>query len=209
MEFLRAGEAGVQVEQAAGLGDGERDQVTPGFAGYEGRRGVCPARGETLSTGIRPPFERGRPAGAGLRGQEGVREHRQGDVPVPGAVAAYLVVVQAGLVPGLGEAVLDRPPGSGDRDQLGEGEVPGGPAAEVRHLELALLARGQGPADQQVMAGAGGADQRPVVQPGPLGPVRAADSRCHPDAGTRAASSSARNRPAGTVTVSLHATAIT
>jgi hypothetical protein len=34
------GDAGVQVEQAAGLGSGERDQVTPGFVGYEGWRGV-------------------------------------------------------------------------------------------------------------------------------------------------------------------------
>ena len=49
MERLRAGNTGVQVEQAAGLGDGERDQVTPGLAGYEGRRGVCPGRGETVA----------------------------------------------------------------------------------------------------------------------------------------------------------------
>jgi hypothetical protein len=39
-----------------------------------------------------------------------VGEHGQGDVPVPGPVAADLVVVQAGLVLGLGEAVLIRPP---------------------------------------------------------------------------------------------------
>jgi hypothetical protein len=34
----------------------------------------------------------------------------KGDVPVPGAVLADLVVVQAGLVLGLAEAVLNRPP---------------------------------------------------------------------------------------------------
>ena len=45
-----------------------------------------------------------------LLGQERVREHREGDVPVPGLVEPDLVVVQAGLVLGLGEAVLNRPP---------------------------------------------------------------------------------------------------
>jgi hypothetical protein len=35
VERLRAGDAGVQVEQAAGLGGGERDQVAPGFVCYE------------------------------------------------------------------------------------------------------------------------------------------------------------------------------
>lgn len=37
-----------------------------------------------------------RGGGAGGDGEERVREHRQGDVPVPGAVTADLVVVQAG-----------------------------------------------------------------------------------------------------------------
>src|SRR3974390_2018403 len=36
VECPGAGVGGVQAEQAAGLGDGERDQVTPGFAGDEG-----------------------------------------------------------------------------------------------------------------------------------------------------------------------------
>ena len=43
-------------------------------------------------------------------GEERVGEHGQGDVPVPGPVAADLVVVQAGLVLRLAEAVLSRPP---------------------------------------------------------------------------------------------------
>jgi len=54
-------------------------------------------------------------------GEEGVREHGQGDVPVPGAVAADLVVVQAGLVLRFGEAVLDSPSRARDRRQLGQG----------------------------------------------------------------------------------------
>ncbi len=60
VERVRPGEARVQVEQAAGLGGGERDQVTSGFIGYEWWRGVCSGRGEMLSTGVRPPFSRGR-----------------------------------------------------------------------------------------------------------------------------------------------------
>ena len=42
--------------------------------------------------------------------KEGKREHGQCGVPVPGVVAADLVVVQAGLVLGGLEAFLDRPP---------------------------------------------------------------------------------------------------
>jgi hypothetical protein len=49
------------------------------------------------------------PHGAGGDGEEGVREHRQGDVPVPGAVLADLVAVQAGLVLRLRETVLNQP----------------------------------------------------------------------------------------------------
>jgi hypothetical protein len=46
-------------------------------------------------------------------------------VPVPGVIAADLVVVQAGLVLGGLEAFLDCPPGAGHPDQFGEG-VPAG-----------------------------------------------------------------------------------
>jgi hypothetical protein len=35
VERFRPGDAGVQVEQAADLGGGERDQVAPGFVSYE------------------------------------------------------------------------------------------------------------------------------------------------------------------------------
>ena len=50
--------------------------------------------------------------------EEGEREHRQRRVPVPGVVAADLVVVQAGLVLGGLEAFLDRPPRAGYPHQL-------------------------------------------------------------------------------------------
>jgi hypothetical protein len=39
-----------------------------------------------------------------------VRQHDQGDVPVPGVVAADLVLVEAGLVLRALEALLNRPP---------------------------------------------------------------------------------------------------
>ena len=44
------------------------------------------------------------PGGVRGDGEERVREHGQGNVPVPGAVAADLVVVKADLVLGLSEA---------------------------------------------------------------------------------------------------------
>ena len=59
VECPRAGDAGVQVEQAAGLGGGERDQVTPGLVGYEWRRGVCSRRGERAARSCQAPFSAG------------------------------------------------------------------------------------------------------------------------------------------------------
>src|ERR671910_137260 len=43
------------------------------------------------------------------RRQEGERQHRQGDVPVPAVPAAHLVAVQPDLLLGRLEALLDRP----------------------------------------------------------------------------------------------------
>jgi hypothetical protein len=80
--------------------------------------------------------------GAGGDGKERVREHGQGDVPVPGAVAADLVVVQPGLVLGLGEAVLNSPPGSRYRRELGERDRAGRPAAVKGQLKLAPFSPG-------------------------------------------------------------------
>jgi hypothetical protein len=53
-------------------------------------------------------------------GEERGREHRQGDVAVPGVVFADLVVVQAGLVLGGLEGFLDAPPASGNADEFGQ-----------------------------------------------------------------------------------------
>jgi hypothetical protein len=91
---------------------------------------------------------------AGGDGEERVGKHRQGDVPVPGAPFADLVMVEAGLVLGLGEAVLDRPPGARHGDQFGQCGAGRGVAGEERQLALAFLVHGQGTAGQQVMRGA-------------------------------------------------------
>jgi hypothetical protein len=111
-----------------------------------------------------------RAAGAGGDGEERVRQHRERDVPVPGAVLADLVVVQPGLVLGLGEAVLYRPPGARYGDEFGQSPAARRVAQEIGQLELAFLARAQGPADQQAVIRQRGARQRPVIQPRALGP---------------------------------------
>ena len=69
------------------------------------------------------------------------------------------------------------------------------PAAEEGQLELAFLARDKGTADEQVVPRVRGADERPVVEPGSLGPVGAAQP-LPPPFGTRPAASSARIPPA-------------
>jgi len=80
---------------------------------------ICPQGSGPLFSGLAAVVPAGRgqlrrqragPRGAGGDGKEGVGEHGQGDVPVPGAVLADLVVVQPGLVLRLAEAVLNRPP---------------------------------------------------------------------------------------------------
>ena len=53
-------------------------------------------------------------------GEERSREHGQCDVPVPGVVAANLVVVQAGLVLGELKCFLDTPTTPGDPDELSQ-----------------------------------------------------------------------------------------
>ena len=77
-------------------------------------------------------------------GQIGVREAGQGDVPVPGVVAADLVVVQADLALGGVEGILDRPAGPGDRDQVGQRAL-GRTKAQV----MGQFAVGEAAADQQ------------------------------------------------------------
>lgn len=56
--------------------------------------------------------------GRGGDGQEGVSHHRECDVPVPGDVAADLVLVQANLTLDGLEAFLDGPPAASYPDQL-------------------------------------------------------------------------------------------
>lgn len=56
--------------------------------------------------------------GGGGDGQEGVGEHREGDVSVPGVVPADLVLVQADLALGGLEGLLDGPAGPGDADEF-------------------------------------------------------------------------------------------
>jgi hypothetical protein len=123
---------------------------------------ICPQASGPLFTRLagsvpagRDRFRRARggPGGAGGDGQEGVGEHRQGDVAVPGAVLADLVVVQAGLILGLGETVLDSPSGPGDGSELGQGSRPRRIAAEKGQLKLAFLVRVQGPATSSQCCG--------------------------------------------------------
>ena len=85
--------------------------MSPGGPYVLGGLNGCPqARG--------PPFAgpsagrwqgRGAVGGRGGDSEEGVGQHREGDVAVPGAVAADLVVIEPGLVLGFCEAVLDAP----------------------------------------------------------------------------------------------------
>lgn len=58
------------------------------------------------------------------RCQEGVREHRQGDVAVPADVAADFVLVQAALVHRGLEALLDGPPCVSHPNQFGHPPTP-------------------------------------------------------------------------------------
>ena len=118
---LRAGR-----EEPADLAGGEPDQVVTVLPGRIARRGVR----EICPQALVPPL-------SGGDGQECQREHREGDVPVPGVVAADLVVVQAGLVLGGLEALLDRPPGPGHGDQRPTAACRRGVAGEERQLAAA------------------------------------------------------------------------
>jgi hypothetical protein len=73
-----------------------------------------------------------------------VGEHGQGGVPVPGVVAADLVVVEPGFGLGGLEAVLDRPAGSGHADQVLIGSGSGGAAQVIGQLVLAFAGARQG-----------------------------------------------------------------
>lgn len=62
-----------------------------------------------------------------------------------GAVQPDLVVIEPGLILGLGEIVLDRPPGPGHGNQLDQRRAARRVAQEERQLTLALLVQVQGP----------------------------------------------------------------
>jgi hypothetical protein len=86
---------------------------------------ICPQAAGPLFYRLAVVVPAGRrlgPGGVRGDGEERVGEHGQGDVPVPGAVAAGLVVVQAGLALGFGEAVLDSPARARCRGEPGEGD---------------------------------------------------------------------------------------
>jgi hypothetical protein len=70
-------------------------------------------------------------------GEDGVGEHGQGGVAVPGGPLADLVLVQADLVLAGAEAFLHAPPGAGDADQGGEGDRSERPAAVEGQLAVA------------------------------------------------------------------------
>jgi hypothetical protein len=127
VEGRRPGNAGVQAEQAAGLGAAVRgirsrpvlSVIKAGGAYVLGGAKSCPQASGPLFNGSSGCVSaggsgwfrlfHGYPGGMGDDGEERVGEHGQGDVPVPGAVAADLVVVQAGLVLRFREAVLHSP----------------------------------------------------------------------------------------------------
>src|SRR5258707_13193885 len=56
MECSGPGDVGVEVEQAACLGGGERDEIAPVLVRYEGWRGISSWRGENFSPGVKAPF---------------------------------------------------------------------------------------------------------------------------------------------------------
>lgn len=87
-------------------GPDQGDQQSPDLGHRE--------RDQLLWAGLRAPFFRSNDA------QQGMGEHRQGDMPAPAGVAADLVVIASGLALRGLEALLDRPPGPGDGDQLGQ-----------------------------------------------------------------------------------------
>src|SRR6266480_2655137 len=129
-----------------------RPVMSPGGRYVLGGLNGCPQARGPLFTGASGDRWQGRGAvgGRGGDGQEGVGQHREGDVAVPGAVAADLVVIEPGLVLGLCEAVLDRPPGPGHRGQFRQRGARRCRAQEERQFQLAFRVRRQGPADQQV-----------------------------------------------------------
>jgi transposase len=117
--------------------------------------------------------------GSGLgadRRQERLGDQHQGHVPIPGVPAADLVVVQANLVLGGLEALLDRPADPGHPDQLGQR----GPRRAKAGVEGQLPVRQPPPRQQPEPAArpawSGQRDPGPVVDPRALGAIPGAEA---------------------------------
>jgi hypothetical protein len=139
--------------------------TTPGLVRYslgvqrEARRPVAGVRGR--SAGCAAPGRSGHPLFASGRlgdGEQGVGDHRERDVGVPGPPGPGLGLVEPADVFGLLEALLDLPPCSGDPGQVGQAG-PAGPVGDVvgdlRRVrdrtageEPVASARSPGPADR-------------------------------------------------------------
>lgn len=92
-------------------------------------------------------------------GEQGVGEHRQGDVPVPAGVGADLVLVQTGFALAGLEGFLDPPPPAGNSDQLGQGGGGRAGADAIGQLPLSVLRQISSHADQPGVSGAASATQ--------------------------------------------------
>ena len=90
-----------------------------------------------------------------------MREHRQGDVAVPGVVTTDLVLVQADLALGALKGLLDGPAGAGDSDQLTQR----GAFGTVAKVIGQVVGIGQAAPDQQPVAA--GVLQRTDLGAGP------------------------------------------
>nr|WP_240505234.1 hypothetical protein [Nocardia mangyaensis] len=84
-------------------------------------------------------------------------EHGQGDVPVPGNPFADLIVVEAASIFGGLETLLDRPPGTGDGDDLLASDGSGMKAQVVGDIggvvDAAANQQGAGESDRDVAEG--------------------------------------------------------
>src|SRR5205085_2205763 len=99
--------------------------------------GVTVDRAASRSSGSATGPVRG--GGPSADDQERRRGHRQRDVPVPGPIAADLVVVQAGLGPRVVQAFLDGPPAARDLGQFRQGGPCGSETDVVLDLQVAVF----------------------------------------------------------------------
>lgn len=96
--------------------------------------------------------------------EKGVREHRQGDVPIPGVIEPDLIVIQTDTAFGGFETFLDRPPGARNTDQV----------TEPFGTRIVAMIEGQftvidRTADQILVVGRVRIQQCPVIDAEPLG----------------------------------------